>query len=105
MGCGSPKDEGLTLHDQISVTGKLPESEALIRRSMEIRRRTGDTGYAYAESMITLGGVLAKENRLAEAEALDRQGLASLKNFVEADDHRIVEATQQLANLLRAEGR
>jgi serine/threonine protein kinase len=88
----------------LSRRGKLSESEALIRRSMAIRRRIGDLGYAYAESQINLGNVLAKENRLAEAEALDREGLASLKTFVEPDDHRIVEATEQLEKVLRAQG-
>jgi serine/threonine protein kinase len=87
----------------LARTGKLSEGEALIRRSMAIRRRIGDIGYAYADSLIHLGDVVAKENRLAEAEALDREGLASLKTYVEPDDHRIVEATQQLEAVLRAE--
>jgi hypothetical protein len=40
----------------------------------------------------------AKRNAL-----LDREGLASLRNFVERGDHRIEEAEQQLADVMRAE--
>jgi len=94
---------GLGMH--LTRTGKFAEAEKLIRRALDLYRRTGDYGYAYAESLLALGRVLSMENRLAEAEAVDRQGLESLKKFVEPDDHRIVEATEQLAGVVRAEGR
>ena len=45
------------------------------------------------------------ENQKAEAESLDREGLAALKNFVESDDRRITDAAAQLAAVLRAEGK
>ena len=54
---------------------------------------------------LDLGKVVARQNRLAEAEALDRQGLTALRNFVERGDHRIEEAEAQLAEVVRAEGR
>jgi non-specific serine/threonine protein kinase/serine/threonine-protein kinase len=81
------------------------EAEPLIRRSLEMRRRAGDHGYAYALSVLDLGRVVAKEGRLAEAESLDREGLTALKTFVESDDRRIVDASAQLASVLRAEGK
>jgi tetratricopeptide (TPR) repeat protein len=81
--------------------GKLRESESLIRRGLDIRRRIGDHGYAYASSLLDLGNVLAAQGRLPEAEATDREGLALLEKFVEPDDHRLVEARQQLARVTR----
>jgi eukaryotic-like serine/threonine-protein kinase len=82
-------------------TGKLHESESLIRRGLDLRRRIGDHGYAYASSLLDLGNVLAAQQRIAEAEAADREGLALLEKFVEPDDHRIVAAKQQLARVTR----
>jgi serine/threonine protein kinase len=83
-------------------TGKLRESESLIRRGLDIRRRIGDHGYADASSLLDLGNVLAAQGRFAEAEATDRAGLALLEKYVEPDDHRIVEAKQQLARVTRS---
>jgi len=84
---------------------RLPEAEALMRRSLAMRRRTERPGYAYALAILDLGKVVERQNRLAEAEALDREGLTSLRNFVEAGDHRIEEAEAQLAGVVRAEGK
>ena len=39
-------------------------------------------------SELDLGSVVARQNRWPEAEALDREGLASLTNFVERGDDR-----------------
>ena len=89
---------GLGLH--LAQSGHLREAETLIRRSLDMRRRAGDRGYAYALSLLDLGKVLAKQNRLAEAEAVDREGVTALANFVEPADpaeHRLEEATAQLA--------
>ena len=84
-------------------TGKLRESESLIRRGLNIRRRIGDHGYAYASSLLDLGNVLAAQGRFAEAETADREGLALLEKFVEPDDHRLVEAKQQLERVTKSD--
>jgi serine/threonine protein kinase len=94
---------GLGVH--LSKNGKPAEAETLIRRSLAMRRRAGSIGYAYALSTLDFGKVVAQQQRWAEAEALDRQGLASLSTFVERDDGRIVAATAQLQDVLRAEGK
>src|SRR5260221_5602919 len=70
-----------------------------------LSRRPGNLGYAYAMSLLDLGRVVAREHRLGEAEALDRQGLESLTHFVDRDDQRLTDATAQLAEVLRAEGK
>ena len=91
---------GLGVH--LAQSGNLREAETLIRRSLDMRHLSGDRGYAYALSLLDLGRVLAKENRLAEAEAVDREGVTALANFVDpADpaDHRLQEATDQLADV------
>src|SRR5260370_39932274 len=94
---------GLGVH--LTREGKLPEAEAQIRASLDIRRRTGSLGYAYAFSLLDLGRVVALRNRLPEAEALDRQGLDALRNFVDRDDRRLADAAAQLAQVMRAEGK
>jgi eukaryotic-like serine/threonine-protein kinase len=93
------------LGQQLARMNRLPEAEALIRRSLALRRRSERPGYAYALATLQLGKVVARQGRLAEAEALDREGLTSLRNFVERDDQRIKEAEQQLAEVVRAQGR
>jgi len=90
------------LGQHLARTGRPDEAETLIRRSLEIRRRLGDRGYAYAESLLDLGKIAASKKRYAEAEALDREGVALLKNFVEPDDARLVDAAQQLDAVKRA---
>ncbi|HEX3578873.1 MAG TPA: hypothetical protein VHY33_09950 [Thermoanaerobaculia bacterium] len=80
-----------------------PRSRTLIRRSLALRRRAERPGYAYALAILQLGKVVAREGRFAEAETLDHEALASLRNFVEPGDHRIEEA-EQLAEVVRAEG-
>jgi len=94
---------GLGIH--LMRIGKLPEAEAQIRSSLDLRRRTASLGYAYALSVLELGRVVALRGRFPEAEALDREGLAELKKFVEPGDQRIAEAAAQLAEVLRAEGK
>jgi tetratricopeptide repeat protein len=94
---------GLGLH--LARTGRLPEAEARIRKSLEMRRRVDSLGYAYALSLLDLGDVVGRQNRWTEAEALDREGLARLTTFVEPDDQRIAEAKRQLQAALRAQGK
>jgi hypothetical protein len=84
---------------------RLPEAEAIIRRSLALRRRAERLGYADALAMLQLGKVIAREGRLSEAETLDREGLASLRNFVEPGDHRIEEEAAQLAEVVVGEQR
>ena len=102
-----PSNVALTLNglgQHLARTGRLREAETLIRRSLDMRRRQGDRGYAYAMSLLELGNVLAQQNRLDEAEMIDRQGIAALANFVEPndpDDHRMEEANAQLAAVLK----
>ncbi|MBV9071965.1 MAG: hypothetical protein JO231_24875, partial [Acidobacteria bacterium] len=88
---------------QLARMNRLAEAESIIRRSLVLRRRAERPGYAYALATLQLGKVVAREGRLAEAETLDREGLTSLRNFVERGDHRIEEAEQQLAEVVRAE--
>ncbi len=85
--------------------GKLSEAEAQIRASLDLNRRTGNLGYAYAMSLLDLGRVVAREHRLAEAEALDRQGLEALTHYVDRGDQRLTDAAAQLNEVLRAEGK
>lgn len=94
---------GLGLH--LARTGRPAEAEALVRRSLEIRRRTNSRGYAYALSLLDLGRILGDQQRWAEAEALDREGLAALAQFVEAGDGRLLEVQAQLDRALRAQGK
>ena len=93
------------LGQHLARMNRLPEAEALMRRSLAMRRRFERPGYADALAVLDLGNVVARQNRLAEAEALDREGLTALRNFVEPGDHRIEEAESQLAAVVRAEGR
>jgi non-specific serine/threonine protein kinase/serine/threonine-protein kinase len=92
------------LAQQLARMNRLPEAESLLRRSLALRRRAERPGYAYALATLQLGKVVALQHRYAEAEALDREGLTSLRNFVEPGDHRIEEAEQQLAEVVREEG-
>ena len=98
-----PSNVALTLNglgQHLSRTGHLREAEALIRRSLDMRSRQGDRGYAYAMSLLDLGNVLAQQNRLDEAETTDRAGIAALASFVDPNDpaeHRMEEAKAQLA--------
>jgi serine/threonine protein kinase len=92
------------LGQHLARMNRLPEAEALMRRSLAMRRRFERPGYADALAVLDLGNVVARQNRLAEAEALDREGLTALRNFVEPGDHRIEEAEAQLAAVVRAEG-
>jgi len=88
------------LGQHLSRTGQLAKAETLIRRSLEIRNRIGDRGYAYALSLLDLGGVLARQNRLDEAEALDREGVEALASFIDPNDpadQRLEEAKAHLA--------
>jgi tetratricopeptide (TPR) repeat protein len=87
------------LAQQLARMNRLPEAETLLRRSLALRRRAERPGYAYALATLQLGKVVALQHRYAEAEALDREGLTSLRNFVEPGDHRIEEAEQQLAEV------
>lgn len=103
-----PSSVALTMHglaQHLARMNHLPEAEALMRRSLAMRRRVERPGYADALAILDLGKVVARQNRLAEAEALDREGLTSLRNFVERGDHRIEEAEAQLAEVVRAEGK
>lgn len=54
-------------------------------------------------SVLALGDVVAKRGRFTEAQALDREGLASLRNFVEPDGQRIADAEAQLERAVREE--
>lgn len=54
-------------------------------------------------SVLALGNVAAKRGRFTEAQALDREGLASLRNFVEPEDQRISDAEAQLERAVRGE--
>jgi non-specific serine/threonine protein kinase/serine/threonine-protein kinase len=90
------------LATQLAKMDHLADAEVLMRRSLALRRRVERPGYADALAVLALGRVVGRQNRLAEAEALDREGLAALKNFVEHDDHRIEEAEAQLAEVVRA---
>ena len=94
---------GLGKH--LMATGHLVEAEQRIRGSLELRRRNRDHGYAYAMSILDLGNVVAQQHRFAEAEALDREGLALLENFVEPSDARIEDAKAQLAAAVRSQMR
>jgi len=75
--------------------GRFDEAEAVIRRSLELRRRAGDRRYAYAASLLDLGTVLAQQQRWAEAEAVDREGYEILIRFVDASDQRVTDARAQ----------
>jgi serine/threonine protein kinase len=102
-----PSTVALTMNGlagQLAKMNHLPEAEALMRRSLTMRRLSERPGYADSLAVLALGRVVARQHRLAEAEALDREGLASLRNFVEAGDHRIEEAEAQLQEVVRAEG-
>ncbi len=98
-----PSNVALTMNglgEHLARMGRLPEAESLIRRSLDMRARAGDRGYAYALSLLGPGRVLAQEKRYDEAEALDRQGIKALASFVDPgdpDDHRLEEANAQLA--------
>jgi serine/threonine protein kinase len=98
-----PPNVALTLNglgQHLARTGRPREAEVLIRRSLDMRARAGDHGYAYAMSLLDLGRALAQQNRLDEAEAVDRQGIEALASFVDPNDpadHRMEEAKAQLA--------
>jgi serine/threonine-protein kinase len=94
---------GLGLH--LARTGRPAEAETLIRRSLDIRRRAGSRGYGYAVSLLELGRILGDQQKWAEAEALDREGLAALTQFVEPPDARLTEAQAQLERALHAQGK
>ena len=90
------------LGQHMARTGKLAEAESLIRRSLEMRRRNGDHGYAYAMSLLELGNVLAKQKRTADARAVVQEGVEALRKFVDPNDpadQRLKEANAQLAAL------
>jgi eukaryotic-like serine/threonine-protein kinase len=92
------------LGQHLARTGRPAEAEALMRRSLEMRRRNGDRGYAFAMSLLELGKVLEQQNKLDEAEAVDREGIELLKGFVDPTDpadQRLEEANAQLAALLK----
>ena len=63
--------------------GDLVEAERSLRRSIAIRDRAHDHGYAFARTMTKLGNVLAKEGRAAEAEPIDRGAVIALEKFVD----------------------
>jgi non-specific serine/threonine protein kinase/serine/threonine-protein kinase len=106
-----PPNVALTMNglgQHLARTGRPREAEALIRRSLDMRLRQGDRGYAYAMSLLEFGKVLAQQGKLDDAEAVDREGIAALANFVDPTDpadHRMEEAKAQLAGVLQTRNR
>jgi non-specific serine/threonine protein kinase/serine/threonine-protein kinase len=90
---------------QLARTNQLAEAETLIRRGLELRRRKGNRGYAYALATGDLATVLSKQHRWSEAESLHRESLTSLKKFVEPTDERLQESAAKYADTLLAQGK
>jgi tetratricopeptide (TPR) repeat protein/predicted Ser/Thr protein kinase len=89
----------------LASTARLAEAERMLRRGNELRRQANDRGYAYASTLLALGGVLAKQERWPEAEAADREGYETLTRFVDASDARVQLARAQLEAAIRAQGK
>jgi serine/threonine protein kinase/tetratricopeptide (TPR) repeat protein len=94
-----PLDVAMTLNGLgtfLRRNRRLWEAETTIRRGIDIRRRAGNRGYAYASALLDLGNVLAEQQRWTEAEAVDREGYEILIRFVDAADERVRIARAQL---------
>jgi len=86
--------------------GLLPQADALLRKSVEIRRRTlGAKNADTLKSMHDLAGVLVEESRYPEAEKWCRQALDSRRQVLGAEHRDTLNSMTQLALILNDEGR
>jgi eukaryotic-like serine/threonine-protein kinase len=86
--------------------GLYSKAESLLRRAVEIRRRTlGATNADTLKSMHDLAGDLLEESRFAEAERLCRETLDTRRRVLGPEHRDTLNSMTQLALILNEEGR
>ena len=86
--------------------GDRDETEAVLRREIEIREASNQTvDYELADALTALAKLLKETGRSAEAEALMRRALENAEARHEAGDQELADRIANLAELLKATGR
>lgn len=102
------------VYDALSMLGRalelldrLPEGQAIFTAAADLAGRMDTTGYAFIPGIArtNLGRVVARQGRLAQAEAIAREGLERLRADLAADDFNIGSGQVQLADHLSRLGR
>jgi eukaryotic-like serine/threonine-protein kinase len=94
-----------TLGEIYQALGELKEAEAMVRATLETRRRVlGDENQDVAASLVNLSGVLDWEGRYSEAEATAREALAIQRRVLRPGHPDIGEALNALGTVLAQTG-